>query len=61
VQLSELDAERDLVHEVGQAADELIQAMGGGEPSERWRERRAHIAELRERVRAMRDRHLHCW
>ncbi len=60
VEQSQLEAERDLVHEVSQAADELVQAMGRGEPSERWRERRADIAELRERVRAMRDRHLHC-
>jgi hypothetical protein len=51
-------ADRELMADVQRMASVVLLGLGTDEPSSVWRERRAQIAALRERIRATRERHL---
>ena len=54
----EMQAEQELVDELRAMIRELLAGCQHADPPDVWRERREHIAQLRQRVRAMRVRHL---
>jgi hypothetical protein len=55
---ADLQAEHELVAEVCRMADSVVAGMQLGAAPTDWQQRREQIAALRQRIRAMRDRHL---
>ena len=55
---AELQAERELIDDLGRMASTVHAGIQPDDTRTVWKQRRAQIAALRERVRAMRDRHL---